>query len=394
MNKYSYFRETYNCLTQFVAAFDDCFVYRYTKDFQQKEKINVRYVMGPKQRVLYDIVNPSKNITVPVIAMEQTNLKRDSSRIQFKDQNIIRHHINDKNISKIPMPIPVTMDINVSIVANYKEDIDQIVSNFVPWCNPYFVISWKIPEEFGLDFIDELRTEVTWSGSIDYENPININNGDKYKIIGNTSFTIKGWIFPALETPAAPIYVVTTNFIAVSSGTILNGYDSYWSLSASDTTDVIMISAYPEFTNCFINGRAYHSLSLNNLNDQTFTFYGKRFDFNNYWYLSSNIALSGFELQEIDTAKFPTISAYRIPDNLITTINDNIVSINFPYSGYNLYEGNYTFVTSNSAGWASSCGITRPADIIYVSVSEDLVFNGIIIEYNGESIIYSTTVPI
>jgi hypothetical protein len=99
VNKYSYFREQFNTLTQFAAAFDGCFVYRYTKDFQPKEKINVRYVFGPKNRVLYDIVNQAKNITLPVISMEQKNVKRDSSRIQFKDQRMTRPHINDKNIS-------------------------------------------------------------------------------------------------------------------------------------------------------------------------------------------------------------------------------------------------------------------------------------------------------
>ncbi len=349
MEKYSYFREQQNVLTQFVAAFDGTFVYRYTKDFEAKEKINVRYVFGPKQRVLYDIVNQAKNLTLPVISIEQTNLKRDPSRIQFKDQKITRPNINDnRSISRVPSPVPVIMDISVSIVANYKEDIDQIVSNFIPWCNPYFIISWKIPEDFGMDFIDELRTEVTWSGSVDYENPTNIAHTDKYKIVGNTSFTIKGWIFPALETPQAPIYVVNTNFVAVSSGAILDGYDDYWSLSANDTTDSILISAYPEFTNIFYKGiPIYDNINISD-QDHTFTFYGKRFGFNNSWYLSGyNVA--PLILEEINTSKFPTISAYKIPENYVTIVNDNIAVISFEYNY--LSAGEFTFVTSNSAGW-------------------------------------------
>lgn len=353
MEKYSYFRETLNTLTQFAAAFDGCFLYRYTKDFEPKEKIAVRYVFGPKNRVLYDIINQAKNITLPVIAMEQKNIKRDSSRIQFKDQKITRPNIINDNISRVPTPIPVTMDIDVSIVANYKEDIDQIASNIIPWCNPYFIISWKVPPEFGMDFIDELRTEVTWSGSIEYENPTNIDHSEKYKIVGNTSFVVKGWIFPALETPQAPIYVVNTNFIAVSSGSSLMGYDDYQSLSANNTTDSIYISAYPEFTNYFINGMPYHSLSLNSINNKTFAFYGKRFDLDNKWYLSSNNIIPELILEEITTAKFPTISAYRLPDNIITTYNDNIVSINLS-ANYLTLSGTGVFITANEAGWAQS----------------------------------------
>jgi hypothetical protein len=352
VKKYSYFREQLNTLTQFTAAFDDCFVYRYTNDFTAKEKIKVRYVMGPKNRVLYDIVNQAKNLTLPVISMEQTNLKRDSSRIQFKDQKITRPHIGDTNVSRIPTPVPVTMDVNVSIVANYKEDVDQIVSNFIPWCNPYFIISWKIPEDFGMDFIDELRTEVTWSGSIDYENSINIEPSDKYKIVGNTSFNLKGWIFPSLETPQAPIYVVKTNFVAVSSGSTLNGYDNYWSLSANDTTDTILISAYPEFTNYFYNGiPLYDNVTVSTLRNHNFGFYGKRFDFDNSWYLSGQNIVN-IPLEEIKTAKFPTISGYRLPDGLVTTVNDNIAVIAFD-TNY-LSAGSFTFVTANSAGWARS----------------------------------------
>ncbi len=348
MEKHSYFRENLNVLTQFAAAFDDCFVLRYDKNFVAKEKIAVRYVMGPKHRVLLDIVNPAKNMTLPVVAMDQKNVKRDSSRIQFKDQKITSYNSTDKTVIKLPSPIPVTMDVDVSIVANYKEDIDQIVSNFIPWCNPYFIITWKIPEEFGLDHIEELRTEVTWSGSVDYEAPINIDKGDKYKIIGNTTFNLKGWLFPAAETPSAPIYVVRTNFVSVSSGTVLH-LDNYPSLSASDSTEVILVSAYPEITDTFYRGVPFgDTIVISAEQSHLFTFYGKRFGFSNSWYLSGqNVA--PLQLEEIDTARFPTISAYKLPQELVTTYTDNIVTISLE-TNY-LSAGKFTFITANSAGW-------------------------------------------
>lgn len=351
MNKYSYYREILNSTTQFVAAFDDCFVYRYTKDFQRKEKIKVRYVFGPKNRVLYDIVNQAKNITIPAIAIEQTNIRRDTDRIQNKDQKLRRYHITKKGVSKIPTPIPVIMDLKISIIAKYKEDIDQIVSNILPWCNPYFVISMKIPEEFGLDFIDELRTVANWSGEVSFDNPTNINETEKYNIIGDTQFTLRGWIFPPYEEPVAPIYVVNTDFISVSSGAILDY--NYNSLSAYNDTDVINISAYPEFTNLFYQGMIYdEDISISNQKDQTFTFYGKRFGFDNKWYLSGYNIQDIYPYTEIQTARYPTISAYEIPESNITVVNDNITVINF--NRFELSAGNFTFVTSNSAGWGST----------------------------------------
>jgi hypothetical protein len=342
-------------LTQFVAAFDDCFVYRYSKDNTPKEKINVRYVMGPKQRVLYDIVNQAKNITLPVIAMEQTNITRDSSRIQNKDQHFYRPAINSKIVSKIPQPIPVNISINVSIIANYKEDIDQIISNFIPWCNPYFVISWKVPEEFGMDFDDEIRSEVSWSGEVSMENPIDITASDKYRLVANTSFTIKGWLFPSIEVPVAPIYVVRSDFHAVESSEELYSFDSYKSLSGIDytNTDVVLISAYPEIIDQFINGiPIYSNITINSNKNHILTFLGKRFNFNNNWYLSSNQVINQFPYEEIKTAKSPTISAYRLPDIVINTVNDNTTFLELS-SGY-LPHGSYTFITSNSAAWVEN----------------------------------------
>lgn len=348
MEKYAYFREQLNLLTQFAAAFDDCFLYRYTKDFEAKEKIAVRYVFGPKHRVLYDIVDQAKNMTLPVIAMEQTNIRRDSSRIQFKDQKFRYPNYTDRSVAKIPTPIPITMDVQVNMVANYKEDIDQIVSNFIPWCNPYFIISWPIPSGFGLDFIDEVRTEVTWNGEVTYENPIDIDKTNKYKIIGSTSFNLKGWLFPALETPSAPIYVVRSNFIAVPTGTHLH-FDKYPSLSSLETTDVILISAYPEFTNVFLQGVPFReNISINSDQRNVFTFYGKRFGFNNYWYLSGQ-QVAPLVYESVYTAKSPNLSAYRLPDEVITIVSDNIAVISFS-SGY-LSAGNFTVVTANSASW-------------------------------------------
>jgi hypothetical protein len=338
-------------MSQFVAAFDGAFVWRLSKDGTKKEKINVRYINGSKQKALFDIVNPAKNITLPAISINRRNLKRDSNRIQNKDQYMYRPHISSNNVSKIPQPIPVSCEIDVSFVSHYKEDIDQIVSNFVPWCNPYFIISWKIPEEFGMDFVDELRSEVTWSGVVDYEEPVEVDKSEKHRVVANTSFTLKGWIFPALETPVAPIYVIRSDFHALGTGEDF----SYTALSGADfdKTDVILISAYPEITNDFVDGRPiYNTLNISNDKNHTFTFYGKRHSFNNSWYLSSSNIVNHLVYEPIITLKYPTISGYKIPQEFIENVNDNITSVSL--SSTWLSSGNFTIVTANSAGWVSN----------------------------------------
>ena len=62
---------------------------------------------------------------------------------------------------------------------------------------------------------------------------------------------------------------------------------------------------------------------INNLEGNTITFYGKRFNYNNTWAISADGVIPGLEYIEIDTAKFPTISAYQIPSSLITVSTDS-----------------------------------------------------------------------
>lgn len=381
MIKYSYHREQLDLLMLFTSAFDDAFVYRY--DFNTKtpeSKIQVRYIHGPKQRVIHDIVTKEKALTLPVVSIEQTGLSRDPDRVFHKHQNIYRPLLgNSSKVGKIPTPIPVTMDVKVSIIAKYKEDVDQIIQNFATVCNPYFVVSWKIPEEFGLDFTDELRVQIEWAGNISYTTPDVLGIDDKYRISADTTFTIKGWIFPSLQTPEAPIYVVNTKFIAQNLASRVTGYDDYPALSASYVeSETIMISAYPEITNLYysVSGEIFPVLKSERLDFKTnynFLILGKRFGYNNTWYLSSSNSNILLDFVEIKTAKFPIISAYKIPNNLINVYNDNSVSITFPKNFLSGSSGNFTLVTANSAGWGKLKYIfTIDDDIKNVYIRPDL----------------------
>ena len=46
------------------------------------------------------------------------------------------------------MPVPVNLEVSMSILARYMQDVDQIVSNFVPYNNPYIILSWKVPDDY------------------------------------------------------------------------------------------------------------------------------------------------------------------------------------------------------------------------------------------------------
>jgi len=357
MIDYSYFFENLDLTNLFVSAFDDAFVYRYNaNDRSVKERIDVRYIHGPKHRVLHDLNDRAKTLTLPVVTFEQVSLARDTSRILNKGEHFYRSGGDDNKIAKIPIPIPVNMEFNVSIMTYFKEDLDQIIQNFIVNCDPYIIVSWKTPEAFGMPFLDEIRSEIQWSGNISYTNPKDLSPDTKWRIGADTSFTVKGWMFKSLDQRQAPIYTVRTDFKSTS----LSGYYSYDDISSlsanSIDTDVIMVSAYPEFTNLFysyggIKLPIYDNLVINGNFENNFLLYGKRFSYSNSWYLSSGEPNFSTNFELISTARYPLISAYNIKD-WVTVESDNVARITIPSEALSAF-GEFKIITANEAGWAS-----------------------------------------
>lgn len=209
MKKDPFYFEIKDVVTQFVAAFDDVVIKRYNKNREPKERIQVRYVYSPKKRVLHDLVNKAQHITIPVIAVSIASISRDVSRVFNKiegatynrDHRLINEDadtlLSASNVTRpdyVPQPVPVNINVNMSMITKFQTDMDQIMSNFIPYNDPYIVISWKVPKEF-LVTEQEIRSEVLWTGDVSVEYPTNLESTSPYRITADTSFTIKGWLF-------------------------------------------------------------------------------------------------------------------------------------------------------------------------------------------------------
>ena len=251
-------------LTQFVAAFDDIVIGRFNKNREEKDRIQVRYIYAPKQRVLYDIVNENKTLTLPAVAVNVTSVSRDESRVFNKlDGFYYQGNIGEETVSRhLKSPVPVNINLSVSIISRYQTDMDQILSNFVPFCNPYVVVSWKVPEDFQLSVDQEIRSEVLWNGDISLNYPTDVNASQKARVTADTSFTIKGWLFKDTDNPSGNIFYIDQNFY---QETQLENYDNYESLSGnsytypassdlSDRVESFTLSGQPQITGLFYNG--------------------------------------------------------------------------------------------------------------------------------------------
>lgn len=259
MRQYSYYFEVKDLVLQFLAAFDNVVIKRYDKNRNPLTTQQVRYVYAPKQRVLFDLVNPAQNVTLPCISITINSISRDNNRVFNKNAGFYAHGTPTERAPGgqsyyYKAPVPVNIDISMSIIARYQSDMDQILSNFVPFNNPYIILSWTIPKEFNLPYTQEIRTEVAWNGNINLEYPTDINGQQKAQIIANTGFTIKGFLFPDPENPVNNIFRIDVSMTAVSAGTPLE-YGAYNTLKSQVITDQDSLSAFYNTDTFSISGR-------------------------------------------------------------------------------------------------------------------------------------------
>jgi len=223
----------------FASAMDDIVVKRYNKYRDAQDSIRCRFVYAPKQRVLADLLDKAQNIQLPVVALTNGGISRDPNRVFNKIQGSYMTSSDPTTTNKLQQPVPIDLTINMTILTRFQEDYDQIVTNFVPYFDPYIIVSWRTPSM--PDY--EIRSQVIWSGNITATYPYDINATQVARVEGNTSFTFKGWLFKARPSGSeGTIFTINSNFSTES------GLNSMLSLDAlnSLTTERHTISAMPQ----------------------------------------------------------------------------------------------------------------------------------------------------
>ena len=360
MKDYTYSFEIKDLLTQFVAAFDDIVIKRYDKNRVAKEDVSVRYVLAPKQRVMYDIVNKAQNLTLPVVAVNVTSISRDTSRV-FNKLDSLYNRTGDYGKSTLLMPVPINIEVNVSILARYLQDMDQILSNFVPFNNPYIIISWKEPTKVDAQTV-EIRSEVLWSGSISLTEPTDIAYSEKFRIVADTAFTIKGWLFRNTNELSQQIYFIDANFISTRGDLIISDTNYESIFETADVVETFNLSATPTITNAFYNtSGGLLEITSNFTLNKTITSYNSYVLYGTNFSRTETILLSASSNNPLTTtfssisSKYTgQVSGYALSASQYSVLSDNIITLDLTQ-----LSGNNTFniVVSNPAGWASTYDI-------------------------------------
>ncbi len=348
-------------MQQFAAALNDIIVKRYNNERSPADQIHVNFIYAPKTRTLNEIVNKAQHTKMPCISISMGSIRRAPNRVFNK----IDGSWWKDTLSRTPsaaawvnllQPVPIDITVNVSILSRYQTDVDQILANFIPYTDPYFVISWRWPDI--IPFSDfEIRTHVKWSENVNFQYPIDIAKEAPYWTNADTSFTIESWMFKNQPPDGKPIYIVNHTFSSVSA---VESYGVMKTFESIYNTDYAVISARPQSMTidpfyAYIGNETIRP-------DKEFTIMGKMFDYTNAVYLSSN---DWNMFNYTTTGDFVTGGPVVVD---VFSVSSFAASASYPpFMGVELLSSNWTAIDKNHLSFTFTPQQTGTYDIILLN---------------------------
>lgn len=361
MKNYTHHFEIEDILQQFAAALNDIIVKRYNIDRAPSDQLHVNFVYAPKSRVLSDLVTKNQHFKLPCISISIGGMRRAPNRVFNKINGSWFADTRSRAPSaqywaNLLQPVPVDITVNVSIIARFQSDIDQILTNFIPYTDPYFVISWKWPDL--IPFSDfEIRSTVKWGESVDYQYPKDIAAEASYWTNADTSFTIEGWIFKNRAPDGKPIYVIEHSFTSVSGIEISPILQTY---EGENNTEYFTISARPQPTliDPFYVYLGNETIPL----EKQFTVTGKMIDYVETVYLSSG---NWDMFNYTTTGDFITAGPLRVD---AFSVSSFAASAAYPaFSGIEMLSANWAIVDNNHLSFSFTPQTTGIFDVILLN---------------------------
>ena len=334
MEEYNYNFEISKNLKMLEHVLDSMEIRRY-EDMtgKQTDRIKVNFIYGPKSRILQDITGKPDTVKFPVVAMTTTGMRRDDSRNKNKTEDII--YKNEQGGFTNIRAIPWNIDVEITILGKYQQDVEQIIQNFSVFFNPYIVYSIREPKTG-----NELRVETHWDGSIGMDYPTvggPLDNKVPYRLTATAKFTIKTWLFRTTLTPVKPICFIYDDIIITDM--LDCDYGTMSEYASANQTDYYSISGQPQLR--FVNEYYFKTTDTPTINVD-----GGGFQQVTNLYLSGN-----------NSAMYP-MSAFTMPDGMVingypidtfSLISPQRLSFQMPAAGG---PGMVDIIAVNDCGWS------------------------------------------
>ena len=199
----------------FQSLFRDIQIQRSNGSGEQK-LVKVNCVFGQRSRIFKNWQNSEKKgmMKLPMIVIDRTGYARNNERLNNM-HNEVKYEVTAKNrIVDLLTPVPIDVSYDVSIVAKYPSDIDQIASNFMVFFNNDGYVSMQHPKYEEI----QLNNQIILADQVTEEHLDELDGTTNDFIASNFQFTFKTYLFggkqQAKKVPRTILSAVTSSFVS------------------------------------------------------------------------------------------------------------------------------------------------------------------------------------
>ena len=183
----------------------------YSKDIRIKDivqkKFEVPCIFGDRGIILKSLENYTGVVQLPLYILSTGSIKTDTARnadlhvdiFYQQDPQFYKLDPSDPHYKKYELSrrrgLPVSIDYSLTLITKYREDLDQMCTNWMVHMRPDVYFKWWHPREKSVP----LESELLWDQSISFDGPDDFDVSSKFQYKATTNFTFKTWIFPGLN---------------------------------------------------------------------------------------------------------------------------------------------------------------------------------------------------
>lgn len=159
--------------------------------------VKVPCVFGKRSRILKNWENESKrgSLTLPLIAISRTGYTRNPERLNNLHNEVLHESTSKYRNYNLLTPIPIDISYDVSVIAKYPSDIDQIASNFLVFFNNDIFVTCEHSKYYNV----RLTNQIVLNDSINEEHPDELDGTNDDIITTTFQFTFKTFLFGGTE---------------------------------------------------------------------------------------------------------------------------------------------------------------------------------------------------
>lgn len=174
--------------------FNGMVIDRKDKNNVVQKEIVVPCVNGSRSRILKSLENRNKTLKLPIMALDMKNIRRDRNRVHSVNE-VIQNELGTADIDlRLNTAVPLDLTFTLSAIGKYREDIDQIICNYMPFFNPDLYVSYPAPYNIG-----NINSQIIWDGFINMPEINSIDETTSERIVAETTFVMKIWVFPGID---------------------------------------------------------------------------------------------------------------------------------------------------------------------------------------------------